>query len=189
MKYKQQNHQVIPRPALNPAVPSRDRCSRIFSLDLLHPRPRHQAPSRPRCPPCRVKRHLFTMSAVRRNDRRANRSNLSSPYARPSKSSKAHPSKKSVRECVRRNAFTLNQFLQLWTLSGLINFLNPFGGDSEPDDSDMSGPSDGEIEQGPPPRRFSPPPLQPLPPLPPPPQQQACTRPTFLRVQDRSILI
>ncbi|KAF8449104.1 hypothetical protein L210DRAFT_3500646 [Boletus edulis BED1] len=59
----------------------------------------------------------------------------------------------------------------LWSISGLISFLNPFGGNDEPEDSD-SGPSDGEIEQGPPPRRFSPPP-QPLPPPPPPPQQQA----------------
>ncbi|KAH0836593.1 hypothetical protein J3R83DRAFT_8293 [Lanmaoa asiatica] len=97
------------------------------------------------------------MSAVRRNDRRANRNNLSSPYSRPSK---VQPSKKSP-----------------WSLSGLISFLNPFGGNGEPEDFDISGMSDGEIEQGPPPRRFSPP-QQPLPPPPPPPQQQACTRPT-----------
>ncbi|KAF8141689.1 hypothetical protein EV363DRAFT_1443598 [Boletus edulis] len=84
------------------------------------------------------------MSAVRRNDRRVNRNNLASPYARPLKSNTAQPPKKS-----------------LWSISGLISFLNPFGGNDEPEDSD-SGPSDGEIEQGPPPRRFSPPP-QPLP--------------------------
>ncbi|KAG6381547.1 hypothetical protein JVT61DRAFT_137 [Boletus reticuloceps] len=119
------------------------------------------------------------MSAVRRNDRRANRNNLASPYARPLKSNTAQPPKKSVRASVRlRLVLALNFSFQLWSLSGLISFLNPFGGNDEPEDSD-SGPSDGEIEQGPPPRRFAPPP-QPLPPPPPPPQQQACTRPTFL---------
>lgn len=124
-----------------------------------------------------------TMSAVRRSDRRATRNTLASPYARPSR---GHPPKKSVRASVPRHALlALNRPSQSWSLSGLVSFL--FGGDSEPEDSDTSGPSDGEIEQGPPPRRFSPP--QPLPPPPPPPQQQACTRPPFLRVQDRSILI
>ncbi|KAF8557767.1 hypothetical protein OG21DRAFT_1434639 [Imleria badia] len=96
------------------------------------------------------------MSAVRRNDRRVNRNSLASPYTRPLKSDKVHPPKKSP-----------------WSLSGLISFLNPFNlrDSSEPEDSD-SGPSDGEIEQGPPPRRFSPPP-PPLPPPPPPPQHQS----------------
>lgn len=127
------------------------------------------------------------MSAVRRNDRRATRNNLASPYTRPLKSDNAHPPKKSVRPFVPLElSLSPNQSLQPWSLSGLISFLNPFGGNSEPEDSD-SGQSDGEIEQGPPPRRFSPPQL--LPPPPPPPQQQACTRPAFLRVQDRSILI
>ncbi|KAG9312917.1 hypothetical protein JVU11DRAFT_6350 [Chiua virens] len=94
------------------------------------------------------------MSAVRRNDRRASRNNLASPYARPSKSTNIQSAKKS-----------------LWSLSGLINFLNPFGDKGEPEDFDFSGPSDGEIERGSPPRRFSPP--QPLLPPPPPPQQSS----------------
>ncbi|KAF9221397.1 hypothetical protein BS17DRAFT_264713 [Gyrodon lividus] len=101
------------------------------------------------------------MSAVRRNGRRANRNNLSSPYARPSDSSRALPNKKS-----------------LWSLSGLINFLNPFGGRGDRDDSDLSGTSDGEVEEGSPPRHVTPPqPMLPPPLLPP--QQQLPPTPSI----------
>ncbi|KAF9245304.1 hypothetical protein BU15DRAFT_85633 [Melanogaster broomeanus] len=95
------------------------------------------------------------MSAVRRNDRRANRNNFSSPYTRHSKSSRVPSRNKSP-----------------WSLSGLISFLNPFTGRGESDSngSDLSEASDGEIEQGSPPRPVTPP--QPAPPPPLPPQQQ-----------------
>ncbi|KIJ62017.1 hypothetical protein HYDPIDRAFT_169390 [Hydnomerulius pinastri MD-312] len=95
------------------------------------------------------------MSAVRRSDRRATRNTISSPYSRPSKSSRAPPKKKS-----------------LWSFSGLISLLNPFGGlsGSDRDDSDLSGNSDYEVEETSPPR--APPQFNFPPPPPLPPQQQ-----------------
>ncbi|KAG6333537.1 hypothetical protein ID866_5548, partial [Astraeus odoratus] len=75
------------------------------------------------------------MSAVRRHDRRTTRNKLASPYARPTKSDSEDKKKKP-----------------LWSFSGLLSFLNPFGKSTDRDDSHSPATTTDILQRSPPPQ-------------------------------------